>query len=401
MFINRAGTLLVPFLTLYLNKKLGLGPATATLAMGAYGVGALAAGILGGHLADRFGRRVIMLIALFGGAGILLVFAELTSPAAILVASGTFALVVEMYRPAASAMIGDLVEPERRSHAFGLMYVAINLGFSVGPIVGGMLMVYSYRWLFWGDALTSAAYGLLILIAIRETLPSRQPAEAARAGGVSPPDESGNAGEEVSLSAAVKHILNNRPFMIFCFGTFCIAYLFMQTMSTFPLHMNDYGIGPEVYGRIIAINGMMIVCLQLPMTAIISRFDRSWVMIWGTVVMGVGFGLIAFAGNVWEFAGATMIWTFGEMMQVPLAPAIVTDFAPVAMRARYMGVFGMCWAGAMMIGAPVGGLVLEHFGGYWMWGSCAAVAVVSAVAYWSIRRAVRDVREVGATPMCP
>ncbi len=163
-FINRAGAFLAPFLTLYLQKKLDLGTEFATQAMGIYGVGAMAAFAVGGHLADRLGRRTVMLISLLGSGSILMVFGRLSSPWAILAALLLFALVAEMYRPAASAMIADLVAPDRRPEAFGLMYVSINLGFAVAASVGGVLARYSFRLLFWGDALTAFVYAGIIFL---------------------------------------------------------------------------------------------------------------------------------------------------------------------------------------------------------------------------------------------
>ena len=135
--INRAGAFLVPFLTIYLQEELDLGVGFATQAMGMYGVGALAAVLVGGDLADRIGRRVVMVFSLMGAAAILLVFGWLTSRWSIMVGLLGFSLVSEMYRPAASAMIADLTDPDRRAHAYGLMYVAINMGFAVAASIGG------------------------------------------------------------------------------------------------------------------------------------------------------------------------------------------------------------------------------------------------------------------------
>ena len=134
ILVNRAGTLLVPFLTLYLRGKLGLGIESATRLMGAYGAGALVAAIVGGQLADRFGRKRVMVGSLAGGAVVLWIFPLLDSDWLVALGLFVFAMVGEMYRPATQAMIADLVEPERRPQAFAMIYVAINLGFTIAPI---------------------------------------------------------------------------------------------------------------------------------------------------------------------------------------------------------------------------------------------------------------------------
>jgi MFS family permease len=388
MFVNRVGTLIVPFMTLYLQETLGLGVEFATRAIGAYGLGAIVASALGGHLADRIGRRVVMLIGLLGGAGILLVFGSLRSPSAILLASLGFALVSEMYRPAASAMIADLVEPDRRAHAFGLMYFSINLGFSIGPAIGGMLAKYSFLWLFWGDALTSSAYALIVFVGIRETLPSRRVPGASSPQSESRRTDDASTSQTITLRQAVKHILLDRVFMIFCIASLVIAVVYMQCMSTFPLYLGQHDIGPATYGKLIALNGLMIVLFQLPVTMIVTRYRRGTIVALGAVVIAIGFGLTGVATSVWHFALTIVIWTTGELMHAPLMQAIVSDLAPIELRARYMGVFSMCFSGAMMIGAPLGGFVLARLGGAYVWGGCLAVALVAALMYLSVHKPI-------------
>jgi len=404
-FLNRAGTFLLAFLTLYLSQERRLGVQLATLAMGAVGLGGLIAALLGGHLADRFGRRLIMLVSLLGGAAVLLCFGSLTSPWSILTALVVFSLISDMYRPAAAAMIADLVEPQRRAYAYGLMYVSINLGCTVAPIVGGLVAAYSYQWLFWGDALTAILYAVIIAAAIRETRPTgaalRHNVLGAE-GGSRPLTREGVKGgqdsrtsegaADVSLIAAIQWMLKDRTFVLFALGTLFMAIVFVQCFSTLPLYMAQLGHGPTRYGMVVAINGMMIVCLQLPVTAVITGFPRGTILIVAAVLNAAGFGLVGLATGIGALAVTVVVWTVAELMQSPLMSAIVSDLAPTALRARYMGVLTMCFAGAMVVGGPIGGTVLARLGGTYLWGGCLGVGLISAVLYSMVRRELTEGR---------
>ncbi len=388
-FINRAGTLIVPFLTIYLRRRLGLSEEFATLALGAYGLGSVFAGVVGGHLADTIGRRRVMLLALVGSAALLVVLSFVTHRWLFVAGVLAFAAVGDMYRPAAAALIADLVDPARRPHAFGLMYVSINLGFAVGPVIGGMMSIYSFRLLFWADAGTSAAYALLILLTIRETLamrvtgrpaPSTGPPEAEPAFSAPPPEPI------VPLRQAAAHIARNGPFLCFAGATLLLGMGYMQGMSILPLYLEQFGIGPDRYGRIIALNGLLIVLFQLPIAAVVARCHRGRVMVLAAVVTGAGFGLKMFADSGPLFAATVVIWTLGEMLGSPTTPAIVSDLAPAAMRARYFGVINMCFAGANMLGAPIGGVVLHRLGGRVLWAGVFGVGLLAALLFAAVRR---------------
>lgn len=384
--VNRAGTLVVVFLSIYIESELKLGVGLAAWTFGAYGCGALIASVVGGHLADGIGRRTVMLIALLGGAGVLIIFSSLRSPAAIVIAAFGFSLVADMYRPAASAMIADLVEPRDRVHAFGLMYYAINLGQSIAPVIGGYVASRSFQWLFWGDAFTTSLYAAIIFFTIRETLPGR----TGRA-------ESGPVAPNVPLRQALKHILRDRPFMVYVLASFLTAMVYMQCLSTFPMYLNMKGIGVGTYGKLIAINPIMIVVLQLPITAAITRFHRGTVIVVGTAIIAVGFGATGLVDTTSMFALTIMIWTLGELFQAPLMQAIVSDMAPVDMRGRYMGMFSMSFSSAIMIGAPLGGLVLQRWGGPYVWAGCLATGLLAAIIYNSIRKEMAVGTAAGTT----
>lgn len=370
--VNRAGTFLMFFLTLYLTTARGLGEQFATIAMGVFGIGAIAANFIGGHLADRVGRRTVMSISLWGAVIVLLIFGQLHSKGAILAGTLVFALIAEMYRPAASAMVADVAAPEQRTYAFGLIYLAVNLGSGVAALVGGTLATYSFQLLFYADAVTTALFALLILLTIRETLPLATAASGKQHGD----------GEEQALRTRNDvSILRNTVFVIFCAGNLGVALVYMQSWSTLPLYLNQLGYGPDVFGRIIAVNPLLIVILQIPITALVSRFPRGWMVLGSVVLTAIGFGATGLATLPLGFALTVVIWTLGEMMQAPLMPSIVSDLAPADYRARYMGVFSMCFASAQVIGAPIGGVVLTHYGGRTLWGACFALAMLSTMLF--------------------
>lgn len=385
-FINRAGTLLLPFLTIYLTRELGFSVKFASLGMGAIGFGSIIGSLVGGHLADRFGRRRVMLISLFGGATVLILFGYLTSPFSIIAALILFASLSDMYRPAASAMLGDLVPSERRPYAFGLMYFAINLGFPFGTVLGGMLAEFWFRALFWVDAVTAALYAVIILMFVKETLPKSQERMSDSSDIQSPRVQDKTEANPVVARNASRHILGDRPFLIFCLGTLLLGLSYVQSFSTLPMFMQVHGIDVRQYGRLIAINGVMIVLIQIPLTSWMRKYNRVTFVCLAATITGIGFGATALGQSASFFAFTIMVWTLGEIMLAPYSHSIVTDMAPVAYRARYLGVFTMCFSSASMIGAPLGGLVLDVYGGSFLWGGTLVLGLAATVLFASIHR---------------
>lgn len=380
-FVNRAGTFLVPFLTLYLTSSLGLGSAFATQAMGLYGFGGIVAALTGGALADRIGRRTVMMISLLGAASLLAFFGRLTSPPAILAAVLAFSFLGEMYRPAASAMIADLTTPAQRPQAYGLMYLTINLGMTVSPIVGGFLAQRSFQWLFWGDAATSAAYAMLLLFAVSETLPARRKVEGADGAAAHEP--------HAPMGEVARRLAGHHVFLLFCLATHLVSITYMQSHTTLPLYMQGLGLSPQTYGLVVAVNAFLIVCLQLPFTNGIARFPRETMLVASAVVTAIGFGLTGFATSAWPLAGTVVVWTFGEMMQSPYLSTVVADLAPRDLRGTYMGMLTLSFASALMVGAPLGGAVLARFGPGALWAASCGIALLGAALYAAIAPAVK------------
>ncbi len=391
--VNRAGTMLLPFLTLYLTKKLGFDEEFATLCMGGFGLGAVVAALIGGHAADAIGRKVVMITSLLGGAAVLVVFGSLSTRPQMIVAVFVFAVLGEMYRPAAQAMVSDLVSPASRTHAFSLLYVAVNLGFTISPVLGGRLAQISYQWLFIVEAAAMSSYAVIILLLTRETLPAR--AKSAS----DPSRDEGHDDRTMTFGEAARHILKDGKFIAFGFGILLTGMVFMQCMATFPLYLSSLGIEEATYGNIVAVNGAMIVLFQIPLTTLMSRFNRAWILPVSALATGIGFGMIGLGTHPAYFALCVAVFTLGEMLMSPLIPAITSDFAPVQLRGRYMGVVGICYSGANAFGVPLGGRVLALFGPGALWGGCLAVCTLATGVFAAL--GPRVARKPGDTPLEP
>ncbi len=370
--VNRAGSFLIPFLSLYLTREIGLSERFAASALGAFGLGFMSASLIGGWAADRFGRRSVQIASMTSAAAMLVLFPLLRSPLGLLVGIFCFALISEMYRPAASAMLADLVEPERRTQAYALLYLAVNLGFTLATVVGGWVAVRSFRWLFYGDAITCSLFAVIIVLFLKETRPSTEGAD-------------GEEGRPLAPSgSSYGTILRDGPFLRFCLATTALGLVFSQALSTFPLYLDSLGLDAEVYGRIMAVNGILIVLLQIPTTSFLARFPRGPVMVIGASFYVVGFGLKAGINTAPLFVVAVFIWTLGEIILAPLQPAVVVDMAPTPLRARYFGAYNLTFAVALILGAPLGGLVLQRWGGSTLFAASGVVGVVAVALYLSI-----------------
>ncbi|AGZ46312.1 MDR family MFS transporter [Actinoplanes friuliensis] len=359
--INRLGSFVIIYLAIYLTQQLDFSQSQAGLVLGAYGVGGAVGTMTGGVLADRWGRRPTLLTAQFGAAALMLGlgfaqgFWQLVAGALLL---GLFA---EGVRPAFQAMMIDIVPDRDRLRAYSLNYWAINLGFASAAVLAGFAAQFDYLLLFVVDAGTTLITALISLIFLAETRPS------------------GTRGVPRTKGApGLGTVFRDRVFLIFLGLNFFVVLIIMQHMSTLPIAMSADGLGPATFGWVIAVNGIMIVAGQLFVPKLIGGHDRSRVLALATLIIGVGFGLNAFAGAAALYVLSVVIWTLGEMLQTPSNSALVAELSPAALRGRYQGVNSLSWSAGSALAPIVGGFVQQHLGSTALWLGCAAIGVVVA-----------------------
>ena len=364
--VNKAGTMVLPFLAIYLTVQLRFPLSTAGLVMTLYGAAALVAAPISGRLSDRYGPIRIMRVSLILTGFVLLGFPAAHRLPDVILATMALSLIAESFRPANLTIFGDLVRPDQRKAAFALNRLAINLGMSVGPAVGGFLATFSFRSLFWVNGAASLAGGAILLF-------SRFPATRHLA-----------AEHQISESLGTRPRLPSpahmdRQLIYFLVGMLPVAIIFFQHMSTMPLYLvQDLHFSEATYGLLFTVNTLLIVFLEVFLNTSTAHWPHARTLTLGAVLCGLGFGTLAFAWNTLTVALTVVIWTFGEMFYFPGMAAYLTDLAPLERRGEYMGMSQMVMGLAFMIGPWAGTSVLAHYGGRTLWLATLALGLIAA-----------------------
>jgi MFS family permease len=363
--VNRFGTFVVPFLAVYLTTARGYSAAGAGLVLAAYGIGGAAGALLGGESSDRIGRRPTMWGGMLLAAVATAVMGFATDPIAITVLAFAMGVTGALPRPAFAAMVVDTVPPERRTRAFAMNYWAINLGFAFSIAVAGFLSHHGYLWLFLADAGTTLLCALLILARVPETRPARPapdlPVPSARTG--------------------LRNVFASPRFLVLCCLGSAVWAVFGQSQSTLPIVLVSGGISTQDFGLLFALNGLVVVALQLPVTARLHARPPGVVLAIGAVLIGAGFGLTGIGSSVLWYGFCVVIWTLGEICYAPAASAAVAAVSPDHAHGRYQGIFTFGTQLALILAPAGGGLVLDRTGATVLWSLCAVVGVVAAAGF--------------------
>jgi predicted MFS family arabinose efflux permease len=360
--INRAGMMVLPFLVLYCTRELGFTPGQAGLALALYGASAIVVGPISGRLSDRIGALPIMRASLLLSGTVLLLFPFARSRLAVYSMTVLWAGCAELFRPASLAAITHVVPAADRRSAHALNRLAINLGMSIGPALGGFLATVSFRAMFIVDSATTILAGLVLLAtAWRATTAGSEDTESAYH-----PEEA-------------KSLLRDRRLMVFLTASILCGIVFYQHESALPIYLVQFlNQSPAFYGTLFTINTLLIVALEVPLNRATAHWPNTWPLFIGCMLFATGFGALALVSSATGVLVTVVIWTFGEMMLFPAMAAHLGDIAPENRRGAYMGAYSMSLAVALTIGPWLGTQLLAAVGPTGVWAFMFGLGALAA-----------------------
>jgi MFS family permease len=369
-FIDVIGnTLLMPFFALYVTQKFDVGMTQAGIILATNSIAGMVGSTLGGAMADRFGRRGIILFGLVVSAlsGLTLGFVDkfyLFYGLSVFVG-----LMGSAAQPAHQAMIADILPPEKRAEGFGMMRVISNFAWIIGPTIGGFLASYDFLYLFLSDAVISIVTAILVFRLLPETKPQ--------------PKESAESGSLLDTLRGYRVALVDRPFGGFVVASILMILVYQQMYTSLSVFLRDvHHVDPQFYGLVMSTSAVTVVLFQFATTRIIKRYPPFLMMVAATFFYMIGFGMYGFVATVPLFMLAMVIITIGEMIGMPTSNVLAAHFAPEDMRARYMAVFGLTWTVPAMIGPWAAGLVMDNYNPNYVWYIGSVLCVVAMLAFY-------------------
>jgi MFS family permease len=332
-FVNKLGSFIIPYLTLVLRREFDQTPSQVGALLAAYGAGSLTSILIGGALTDRLGRRATLLISLLGSGviAVLLGFAPGIRAFAVLLV--LFGFVADLYRPASSSIIGDLLPSAQRANGFAALRMAVNLGFAVGMSLGGLLADWHWRILFFGDGVTTLLFGLVVYLYIPETRQAPAPSRSAGPQGAGEPEE------------AAFRPWRDRVFVEMMVVSFLFGLIFFSHITVLPLTMTvSAGYPAWVFGVLVGVNGLVIAAFEMPIVDRLRGRRRLRTAALGTFLAGLGFGIMGLFQHWSWFLFGVLMFTAGEILASPGKMAFITDWAPPRARGRYLSWYQGTWS---------------------------------------------------------
>lgn len=382
-------SIVMPFLSIYLHTEMGVSMTVVGVVLLISAIVGALGQIVGGELADILGRRKIMVMAMASRCVIFLGLAYVISGGAdllvITVMISMSSLAGSFFEPATNALIADVVEPKKRLEAYGLLRIGGNVGWTMGPLLGGLLSMISYPFLFIISAAATGTVSIIVFLFVAESITSS------------------SKRQRLSLRD-LGRLKDDHRFLAFCFISIFLFMMFGQMASNYAVFSTDViGITNAELGYLYALNGLMVVFMQFPISRSINHYRMTKVMAAGSLLYAVGYGLVGLSPGLelpyWLFSPGFLylaicmfIVTMGEMVVSPSSMTLVAKMSPEQERGRYQGMYGLVSNFGFSAGPFFGGLLYDHFIGdpILMWLGIGAFGLIAALGFTALGRTIPE-----------
>lgn len=377
MLINRCGTMVLAFMTLYCHH-LGFTVKQGGLVVAIYGIGSVAGALLGGKISDKFGFYYTQFSALFFGGILFITLGQMRSYSAICICTFLLSMVNESFRPANATAIAHYSSPQNRTQSFSLVRLAINLGWGIGSALGGFLASINYHLLFWVDGCTNIT-AAFVLLAILPRVTKAQQLNSA-------------SGETVKTNE--RSPWKDKKFLYFLGFKLFFASCFFQIFTTVPLyfkeglHLSEFNIGV-----VMAANGIIIALFEMVLVfKLEGKRPYLLLMAYGSALMGLSYLVlnIPFAGSLLIAFVSMLVITVAEMISMPFMNSYYIGRSTERTRGQYAGMYTMAWSAAQVIGSSAGALFADRFGFLYLWFLVSGLCMVASLGYYWLHSGVPE-----------
>ena len=376
MLINRSGAMVIPFLGVYMVNHLHFSLKDAGTVLACFGIGAVSGNFLGGWLTDKAGHFKIQLISLFLTIPVFVLLPRLETVDTL--AAGVFmlSLVSETFRPANSVSVAYYSKPDNVVRSFSLNRMALNLGFSIGPALGGFLAAISYSFLFYGNAIAASCSGLLFFLYFRNLKGNKKVKEAV---------------DDQSEEVAERSPYRDLPYLLFSLLCAVFAICFLQLLSTLPLYYRTvYKLSEMEIGIIMAFSGLIVFLFEMLLVHIAERnFSSRTAIITGTLLCALSFLILNLAKGVPILYFSMFVICIAEILAIPFMSTVTLQRSSAKRRGAYMALNALSFSFGHIFSPFIGTRIAAAYGFDVLWWGTTAALVIAGAGFFFVMRMMR------------
>ena len=367
MLINRSGTMVIPFMSLYLTESRHFSIGKAGIIMALFGLGAICGGFIGGKLTDKLGFYNVQLCALIAGGIMFIALGQLQSYAAICACTFLLATLNDSFRPANATAIAEYSKKENLTRSYSLNRLSINLGWAIGGALGGIIASHNYNLLFWIDGLTNIGAAILLRAVLSPKKNSNTPAR-----------------KDKPAAGHTRSAFRDRHYLVFVVLTILFGFCFFQQFTTLPLFFKQrLHLTPLFIGMTMALNGLLIALFEMALVFTLEKRGKNLQYITtGALLVGSSFVLFNIMPGQGSLAlCATFIITAGEMLSMPFMNTFWVSRTDQHNRGQYAGLYTAAWSVAQIMAPYAGTQIIQRFGFTTLWWLLGCVSVAAAAGF--------------------